>query len=213
MTAPSVCRDCGQAVKPLGGFWVLTERDPEEWTHLYCPKALNGDHTPAEPPPKPTPTPLRLELPWQPMAEARILNPGPLLDEMHPHGWACYKNHLYTVLASPMTVDGWAGLVELSIRRNDRGTAKDWRHFQRIKNDIMGPDREGCELYPAQSRLVDNANQYHLWVLPVGASFPFGFQYGAVSDDEHHGHVMTPEQRAAATNAVQRPLPEDWLDR
>jgi hypothetical protein len=63
----------------------------------------------------------------------------------------------------------------LSIRRRDRATIHDWRELQEIKNRIVGPENEGFEIYPAESRLVDTANQFHLWVfvdrrvrLPVG---------------------------------------------
>jgi len=29
---------------------------------------------------------------------------------------------------------------------------------------IVGEEHEAFEVYPAESRLVDTANQYHLWV-------------------------------------------------
>jgi hypothetical protein len=63
----------------------------------------------------------------------------------------------------------------LSIRRAERRAARDWRDFQRIKNEIAGPGVEAVELFPAEDRLVDMVNQYHLWCLPPGVRFPFGF--------------------------------------
>lgn len=66
-------------------------------------------------------------------------------------------------------------LTWLSIKRIDREAFHDWRELQSIKNAICGPDAEAVELYPAESRLVDTANQYHLWVLPEGRVWPFGF--------------------------------------
>lgn len=68
-------------------------------------------------------------------------------------------------------------LVMLSIARRDGGPIfRDWRHFQNIKNDILGPECEAVELYPAESRMVDIGNKYHL----IGCRdpnfrFPFGF--------------------------------------
>jgi hypothetical protein len=63
----------------------------------------------------------------------------------------------------------------LSIKRRDREVIRDWRDLQAIKNAIVGPEHEGFELYPAESRLVDTANQFHLFVfmdrrvrMPVG---------------------------------------------
>lgn len=44
---------------------------------------------------------------------------------------------------------------------------------QRIKNELLGDEYEACELYPAESRLVDGANQFHLWA--INGQFPFGF--------------------------------------
>lgn len=74
-------------------------------------------------------------------------------------------------------------LVHLSIRRVDRKTIRDWRDLQRIKNQILGEDCEAVELFPAESRLVDNANQYHLWGFDdPDFRFPFGFEERVVSD-------------------------------
>jgi hypothetical protein len=63
----------------------------------------------------------------------------------------------------------------ISIRRNDREPCRSWTDFQAIKNQMVGEDREGFEIYPAQRRLVDAANQYHIICLPEGHRLPFGF--------------------------------------
>lgn len=67
------------------------------------------------------------------------------------------------------------GWVWLSIKRKDKEAMHDWRDLQLIKNAICGKEREALELYPAESRLVDSSNQYHLFVMPEGESFPFGY--------------------------------------
>ncbi len=54
--------------------------------------------------------------------------------------------------------------THLSITRLDGGTCNEWSHLQRIKNEIVGPEHEAIELFPAESRLVNTGNQYHLWV-------------------------------------------------
>lgn len=82
------------------------------------------------------------------------------------------------------TRDGW---VHLSIHSRNRRPVADWRHFQQIKNDIMGPDREAVELYPDEKRLVDTANEYHLWVLPSGSWLPVGFTERMVSSAQPGG--------------------------
>jgi hypothetical protein len=85
-----------------------------------------------------------------------------------------FRNNIYTVLK----IEQSGGLTHLSIRRNDRKAAKDWRHFQQIKNELCGEEREGVEIYPAESRLVDMSNQYHMWVLPAGDRIGIGFNDG-----------------------------------
>ena len=67
--------------------------------------------------------------------------------------------------------------VHLNIRRRDgKPIFRDWRHFQRIKNELVGEECEGVELYPAESRCVDSSNKYHLWcVADPTYRFPLGF--------------------------------------
>lgn len=72
-------------------------------------------------------------------------------------------------------VPGFPDLIWLSIKRRDREPVGDerFRDFQAIKNHLVGAETEAVELYPAESRLVDTANQYHLWC--TRQKFPFGF--------------------------------------
>lgn len=132
--------------------------------------------------------------PWPPFVHADALPSG---NPLTP-GAALWVNSRYTVIARP--VDGWDGWLWLSIRRNDRRAVHDWRHLQRIKSEIAGPEREAVELYPAESRLVDTSNQYHLWVAPGGVRFPFGYTERLLVDTEE----------AHAARARQRRLPPDW---
>jgi hypothetical protein len=109
-----------------------------------------------------------------------------------------WKNNLYVVT---VTRHALGFVTELSIRRVDRTHITDWRHKQRIKNEIAGEEVEAMELYPAMSRLMDTANQAYLWCLPPGVQFPLGYTLptNLVDADE-----------AAQVGAVQRPLPTDW---
>lgn len=56
-------------------------------------------------------------------------------------------------------------IVHLSIKRKDCSKVRSWFDLQSIKNTLVGPESEGVELFPAESRKVDSADQYHLWVL------------------------------------------------
>lgn len=96
--------------------------------------------------------------------------------------------------ATAATGLGLEGMTWLSIKRLDKLPVRDWRDLQRIKNEICGREREAVEIYPAESRLVDAANQFHLWVMPRGQQLPFGFTTRDVSGPE----------RARAIGARQR---------
>lgn len=77
----------------------------------------------------------------------------------------------------------WPTLVHLSIRREDRRIMFDWRDMQRIKNQLLGEEKEAVQLFPAESRLVDTANQYHLWGFDSDEfRFPLGYNERQVSE-------------------------------
>ena len=96
-------------------------------------------------------------------------------------GTQLYENDLYFVQVFPR-----GQFFQLNIRRRDGHPCKDWWHFQQIKNEIMGPECEAVELFPADSRMIDTGNEYHLWgYARAGQRFPFGF----------HRRVHLPEQQ------------------
>ncbi len=114
-----------------------------------------------------------------------------IADESQNEVW---KNDRYQVHVRHLKGDADAiPMVQLSIRRVDRQPIHDWRDLQRIKNQIVGPECEAVELYPAESRLVDSANQYFLYVvLDPSFRFPFGYQERLVSDETSGGSVQRP---------------------
>lgn len=89
-----------------------------------------------------------------------------------------WKNDLYQVLLRRL--DG--KVVHLNIRRCDGGPIlRDWRHFQQIKNELVGEECEAIELYPAESRKSDTSNKYHLFAIADPSfRFPFGDVFGNV---------------------------------
>ena len=95
--------------------------------------------------------------------------------------------------------EGLGDVAWLSIKRRDREAIRDWRDLQAIKNAIVGPEHEGFELYPAESRLVDTANQFHLFVfMDRRVRMPVGFVEREVASTA----------QARACGATQRELPE-----
>lgn len=104
-----------------------------------------------------------------------------------------YTVHVWRELPPDMNPTG-IPCVWLSIRRNDREPCRDWRDFQSIKNQLVGAECEAFELYPAESRVVDTANQFHLFVL-TEHRVPLGFPTGSKDSNPN-----------PFGNAVQRPM-------
>ncbi len=100
-------------------------------------------------------------------------------------------------------------MTHLSIKRRDKKTVRCWRDLQRIKNELVAPEREACELYPAESRLVDTANQYHLFVLPAGMRFPFGYQDRLVISESSRGATQEPFESGTMPADAVAALPDD----
>src|SRR5262249_52890649 len=84
------------------------------------------------------------------------------------------------------------------ISRLDNMPCHNWQIFQAIKNATVGPEYEAIELYPAQSRLMDVYNVYHLWILAPKDEqekpphFPFGCRkYGFSMTNVAQNKVMS----------------------
>jgi len=84
-------------------------------------------------------------------------------------------------------VDAEPRLRYLSINRLDRRAMRNWRHLQQIKNEVCGELWTGIEFFPPEDRLVDSANQYHLYCFPPEVDFGHFLGTsgaGLVSDDD-----------------------------
>jgi len=116
-----------------------------------------------------------------------------------------WENKTHSVLVYPHCEPGVAGVgvmdgwVTLSIKRKDRQAECDWRIFMRIKNELVGEEREAFQLFPSMSRVMDTANQYFLFVIPKGCVIAAGQIEQEVSDNE----------RAKTHGAIQRPFDSD----
>ena len=85
------------------------------------------------------------------------------------------------------------GMIQLTIINQDMSAKHDWRDFQEIKNVIVGPENEGAELYPAESRKHDIGNAFHLFVLEGNRGrFPFGAYSRRVSNNPPSGYEQRP---------------------
>lgn len=114
-------------------------------------------------------------------------------------GGTMYRNSRYSV-----AVRRHPDHYHLAIIVNDHSARHDWRDFQRIKNELLGPDAEAVELYPSEDRLIDTTNTFHLWS-PVGQRFPFGFDKGRqVESTLESGLPQRPPEAGLAFTAGQR---------
>lgn len=96
-----------------------------------------------------------------------------------------YINSRYQVDIMSVDDSPLGPCMHLSIKRRDKEPIHDWRDLQSIKNSFVGDEGEAIEVYPAMSRIMDTANQYHLWCFPAGVQVPFGiFSPALVSETE-----------------------------
>lgn len=89
---------------------------------------------------------------------------------------AAWVNDHYSVQVFD-TTSHWGDVIHLVVRRVDGWVVTSRRHWadlQRIKNELVGEDRIAVEVYPKAEEVMDSANLYHLWVLPVDMVLPFG---------------------------------------
>lgn len=100
-----------------------------------------------------------------------------------------FANSRYQVLVNFEQTPGWPPMAHLKIKAHDKRCVRDWRDMQRVKNEICGTEAEGVELYPEESRVVDEVNEFHIFVLHPATGFPFGRPSRATA---------TPEQVEAA---------------
>tara|TARA_R110000765_G_scaffold187638_2_gene293171 strand:- start:558 stop:1097 length:540 start_codon:yes stop_codon:yes gene_type:complete len=78
-----------------------------------------------------------------------------------------WGNDRYTIGVHLLGADR-DGFIELAIHNHKRTPHVPWRHLQQIKNEILGSEREAVQIFPAESRLVDTANEFWLYVYPTG---------------------------------------------
>lgn len=135
---------------------------------------------------------------WEPFQEAQSVayqdvRAAKLAVKLGRTSARVFINNLYQVSLVD-EVNPFTGVVitHLSIKRVDKTATHDWRDLQRIKNELCGPEREAVEVYPAESRLVDTSDQYHLWVYPEGYTVPMGFMERMVSEHPMEGGSQRP---------------------
>lgn len=152
--------------------------------------------------------------PWQPLQRAAKIPPGPERIELTrrvavemgldpdkvqaelERDVEVWQNDRYTVIVK-RDVPRIGDVEHLSIRRNDRAAEPfPWRDLQRIKTQLAGAETEAVELFPAESRLLDTANQRWLWCLRPGDKVPVGFDIGRQTADPETAELLGAKQDA-----------------
>jgi len=114
--------------------------------------------------------------------------------------WNDWENDLYygslRRYESGAPLGGGGPYAVIGISTKSEAALHDWRDFQRIKNDLLGTEWEGVELYPAESRLVDPSNRFYIWCFPPGVLAALGFAHRRVEGPQEGG-------------VPQRPFPEE----
>jgi hypothetical protein len=106
-----------------------------------------------------------------------IPNPGQRLQIIERLVQSLASSRMYANESYRVQVRSVPPFIHLDITRCDGRPCTNWRDFQQIKNELVGRECEGVELFPAESRLVDTANQYHMWIRPQSDfRFPFGYK-------------------------------------
>lgn len=127
-------------------------------------------------------------VPWTPFERAESLPELPNDD--------IFINSRYQVnIRKGVAPPPFGKFLELSIKTRDKAAYRDWRDFQRIKNELVGEEFEGLELYPDERRLVDTANQFYMFVFRPQFTnhwFPFGYTSRLVVNATFGGAVQRP---------------------
>ena len=92
--------------------------------------------------------------------------------------WALYQNDVFIVTLVTFHCD-WGSCIHVVMRLKPDALplhGLTWAAKQRIKDELVGTGRVAVEVFPPASELVDQADAFHLWVLPEGFKLPFGVE-------------------------------------
>lgn len=74
------------------------------------------------------------------------------------------NNHYVVQLYRKNTIYFGVLMDKIMIRRNDAEPIREWHCLQRVKNQICGEETMAIQIFPEQSKLVDVANMYWLFI-------------------------------------------------
>jgi hypothetical protein len=77
-----------------------------------------------------------------------------------------HRNKVFSVLDR----DDFSGARHLAVSSLS-GIRPSWHEMQRIKDDLAGERATAVEVYPPRSEIIDDADMFHIWVLPGALPF------------------------------------------
>lgn len=94
------------------------------------------------------------------------------------NGWtrevrAAHRNAAFCVLERPTR----GGVVHLAVSSLTE-VRPTWPEMQRIKDELAGVEHTAVEVYPPAVEIIDEANMFHIWVLPG----PLWFSLDPIAD-------------------------------
>ena len=114
---------------------------------------------------------------WSSSMEELQREEWPLMFAIESVPLRVWRSKDYLAVLYEQRADGNRRLTVNHLRKDRSGKWRDgitWDELQRIKDETLGPDVWCVEVYPAESALVNENNQRHLWVLdgPPATRFP-----------------------------------------
>ena len=96
----------------------------------------------------------------------------------------------------------WGNVEHVTITRKsdsfkvtaDGSKGFSWAEKQEIKNELFGVRRTAIEVFPAEDRLVDTADVYHLWVFDKKFRLPFGIHPKEYQKAVNRGYSMSQKE-------------------
>lgn len=108
-----------------------------------------------------------------PTWETLPIRPGTI----HGSGWTqqvtkAHRNQVFCVLERPLP----NGVIHFAVTSLSQARPS-WWEMQRIKNELAGETATAIEVYPPQGEVVDEADMFHIWVMPDGLPFSLSEGY------------------------------------
>lgn len=101
------------------------------------------------------------------------------------HPGELFINDVYQVIREDL-----GAVIHLSVKRLDESEVRSWQDLRAIKNELVGIEHEGVELFPAESRLIDTHISSIFGSLPIRPTdFRLGSKRAVLFSNFHHSGI------------------------